>query len=80
MPSQLVTMMISSIPGSLFLLKVSTRFENRIQFVIGTRSKAKGRLYIHPKREEWTNGKTLVTNSDKSLTRMGRREQIARYS
>ena len=66
MPSQLVTMMISSIPGSLFLLKVSTKFENRIQVVIGTRSEAKGRQYIHPKREEWTNRKTLIFNSYKS--------------
>jgi len=66
MPSQLDTMMIFSIPGSLFLLKVSTKFEKKIQVVIGARSEAKGRLYIHPKREEWTNGKTLVTNSYKS--------------
>ena len=80
MPSQLDTMMIFSIPGSLFLLKVSTKFENRIQVVIGTRSEAKGRPYIHPKREEWTNGKTLGINSDKSLARMGRCEQIAGYS
>ena len=51
MPGPLVPMMILSIPGNLFPQNIGSKFENRIQVVIGpTRG---GRPYAHRIGEEW---------------------------
>jgi hypothetical protein len=80
MQSQLVTMMISSILGSLFLLKVSTEFGNRTQVNIGTTRDAKGSLYVHQRREEWTDEENIAPRHCPCLTTIKRRVASLSFS
>jgi len=81
MQSQLFIMMIFSILGSLFLQKVSARFGDGIQVVVGTMREVKGRLSIHIEGRSGLAGQhwllTLITLLQKGDVGNGTKRRVS---